>query len=113
VAGLEPPDRGEIFFAPVPVTAASVIEIVLRPGRYRAVAGSAGALRTLEYSPVFAARDIAERVIADLALAPLMRVPIRALSRTAQRTCWPSVVGTAADTFDRRAIRGLRTCARP
>src|SRR6266853_6932217 len=83
VAGLEPADRGEIFFGPAPVD-----------GRHRssklfyipdgiAPWPDQPVRWVLEYGLGFfgGRRASYERVVADLALAPLMQVPIRALSK--------------------------------
>jgi ABC-2 type transport system ATP-binding protein len=83
VAGLEPADRGEISFGPVSVDGRcrssklfyvpdSIAPWPDQPVRWM-----------LEYSLGFfgGRRKIVEQVISDLALAPLMRVPIRALSK--------------------------------
>src|SRR6266481_5200068 len=96
--------------------AASVIEIVLRPGRYRAVAGSASALgagiqpRVLRRAPRHRrARDRWSRLGAVDA-----RADPRPLQGTAQtHLAGPRVVGAAADTFDRRAIRRPRPAPEP
>jgi ABC-2 type transport system ATP-binding protein len=83
VAGLEPADSGEIYFGPL-----------LVEGRHRssklfyvpdgiAPWPDQPVRWVLEYSLGFfgGRRTLADQVIADLALAPLMRVPIRALSK--------------------------------
>jgi ABC-2 type transport system ATP-binding protein len=83
VAGLEPADRGDVFFGPVPVdgrqrsTKLFYVPDGIAPWPDQPVRW------VLEYSlGFFGGRyEMCERVIDDLALAPLMRVPIRALSK--------------------------------
>jgi ABC-2 type transport system ATP-binding protein len=83
VAGLEPPDRGEIFFGPVPVDGRHRSSKLFYVPDGIAPWPDQPVRWALEYSLGFfgGRRDIVEHVIADLALAPLMRVPIRALSK--------------------------------
>jgi ABC-2 type transport system ATP-binding protein len=83
VAGLEPADRGDVFFGPVAIHG---------PGRSSRLFYVPDGIApwpdqpvrwVLEYSVGFfgGRREMYDQVVADLALVPLMRVPIRALSK--------------------------------
>ena len=83
VAGLEPADRGEIFFGTVPVDGQHRSSQLFYVPDGIAPWPDQPVRWVLEYSLGFfgGRRAFAEQVIADLALTPLMRVPIRALSK--------------------------------
>jgi ABC-2 type transport system ATP-binding protein len=83
VAGLEAADQGGVFFGSVPAdgqrrsTKLFYVPDGIAPWAEQPVSW------VLDYSLGFFAgrREIYQQVVADLALAPLMRVPIRALSK--------------------------------
>jgi ABC-2 type transport system ATP-binding protein len=83
VAGLEPADRGEIFFGPTRVDGRHRSSKLFYVPDGIAPWPDQSVRWVLEYSLGFfgGRRAFANQVIADLALASLMRVPIRALSK--------------------------------
>jgi ABC-2 type transport system ATP-binding protein len=83
VAGLEAADRGEIFFGPTPVDGRHRSSKLFYVPDGIAPWPDQPVWWVLEYGLGFfgGRRDRYEQVIADLALAPLMPVPIRALSK--------------------------------
>jgi len=83
VASLEPADRGDIFFGSVPTDGRHRSSKLFYVPDGIAPWPDQPVRWVLEYSVGFfgGRRRIYEQVIADLALAPLMRVPIRALSK--------------------------------
>ena len=83
VAGLEPADRGDIFCGPVPGDRRCRLSTLFYVPDGIAPWPDQPVHWVLEYSLGFfgGRREIYEQVITDLALVPLMRVPIRALSK--------------------------------
>lgn len=83
VAGLEPADRGDIFFGPVPGDRRYRLSTLFYVPDGIAPWPDQPVHWVLEYSLGFfgGRRGIYEQVITDLALVPLMRAPIRALSK--------------------------------
>jgi ABC-2 type transport system ATP-binding protein len=83
VAGLEAADQGSVFFGSVPVDGQRRSTKLFYVPDGIAPWGDQPVSWVLDYSLGFFAgrREIYQQVIADLALAPLMRVPIRALSK--------------------------------
>lgn len=83
VAGLEPADRGAIFFGSVSAEGSRRSSKLFYVPDGIAPWPEQPVHWVLEYSLGFfgGRREIYEQVIADLALAPLMQVPIRALSK--------------------------------
>jgi ABC-2 type transport system ATP-binding protein len=83
VAGLEAADRGEVLFGSVPVYGQRRSSKLFYVPDGIAPWGDQPVSWVLDYSLGFfgGRREIYQQVIADLALAPLMRVPIRALSK--------------------------------
>ena len=83
VAGLEAADRGDIFFGPVPVGGRHRSSKLFYVPDGIAPWPDQPVRWALEYSLGFfgGRHGMYEQVIADLDLAPLMRVPIRALSK--------------------------------
>ena len=83
VAGLEPADRGAIFFGSVSADRSHRSSKLFYVPDGIAPWPEQPVHWVLEYSLGFfgGRREIYEQVITDLALAPLMRVPIRALSK--------------------------------
>jgi ABC-2 type transport system ATP-binding protein len=83
VAGLEPADRGDIFFGPTPGDRRCRLSTLFYVPDGIAPWPDQPVHWVLEYSLGFfgGRRGIYEQVITDLALVPLMRVPIRALSK--------------------------------
>jgi ABC-2 type transport system ATP-binding protein len=83
MAGLEAADRGKIFFGSVPTDGRHRSSKLFYVPDGIAPWPDQPVHWVLEYNLGFFAgrREIYEQVIADLALAPLMRVPIRALSK--------------------------------
>jgi ABC-2 type transport system ATP-binding protein len=83
VAGLEAADQGHVFFGSVPVSGQRRSAKLFYVADGIAPWGDQPVSWVLDYNLGFFAgrRDIYGQVIADLALAPLMRVPIRALSK--------------------------------
>jgi ABC-2 type transport system ATP-binding protein len=83
VVGLEPTDGGEVFFSPVPVERQQRSSKLFYVPDGIAPWPDQPVRWVLEYCAGFfdGHREIYEQVIADLDLAPLMRVPIRALSK--------------------------------
>ena len=87
VAGLEPADRGDVCFGPVPVDGRHRSSKLFYVPDGIAPWPDESVRWVLDYSLGFfgGRREIYEQVVADLALAPLMRVPIRALSKGQRR----------------------------
>jgi ABC-2 type transport system ATP-binding protein len=83
VAGLEPADRGDIFFGSVPVGGRHRSSMLFYVPDGIAPWPDQPVRWVLEYSLGFfgGRHGTYEQIIADLALAPLMRVPISALSK--------------------------------
>ena len=83
VAGLEAADQGRVFFDSMPVGGQRRSTMLFYVPDGIAPWGEQPVSWVLDYSLGFFAgrRDIYRQVIADLELAPLMRVPIRALSK--------------------------------
>jgi ABC-2 type transport system ATP-binding protein len=83
VAGLEPADRGDILFGPVPGDRRCRLPKLFYVPDGIAPWPDQPVHWVLEYSLGFfdGRRGIYEQVIADLMLVPLMRMPIRALSK--------------------------------
>jgi len=83
VAGLEPADRGAVFFGSVPADSSHRSSRLFYVPDGIAPWPDQPVQWVLEYTLGFfgGRREIYEQVIADLALAPLMRVAIRALSK--------------------------------
>jgi ABC-2 type transport system ATP-binding protein len=83
VAGLEPADQGNVFFGRAPVDGRHRSSTLFYVPDGIAPWPDQPVRWVLDYSVGFFAgrREIYEQVVADLALAPLMRVPIRALSK--------------------------------
>ena len=83
VAGLQPADQGRVFFGPVPVDGRHRSSKLFYVPDGIAPWPDQPVHWVLEYSLGFfgGRREMHEEVIRDLALEPLMRVPIRALSK--------------------------------
>ena len=83
VAGLEAADQGRVFFGSVPVGGQRRSTKLFYVPDGIAPWGDQPVSWVLDYSIGFFAgrREIYQQVIADLALEPLMRVPIRSLSK--------------------------------
>jgi ABC-2 type transport system ATP-binding protein len=83
LAGLEPADRGDIFFGPVPVDERHRSSKLFYVPDGIAPWPEQPVRWVLQYSLGFfgGRHEIYEQVLADLALAPLMQVPICALSK--------------------------------
>jgi ABC-2 type transport system ATP-binding protein len=83
VAGLEPADRGDVCFGPVPVDERHRSSKLFYVPDGIAPWPEQSVRWVLDYSLGFFSgrREIYEQVVADLALAPLMRMPIGALSK--------------------------------
>jgi ABC-2 type transport system ATP-binding protein len=83
VAGLEPADRGDILFGPVPADGRHRSSKLFYVPDGIAPWPEQSVRWVLDYSLGFFSgrREIYEQVVADLALAPLMRMPIGALSK--------------------------------
>ena len=109
VAGLEPADRGDIFFGAVPADGRHRSSKLFYVPDGIAPWPDQTVRWVLEYSLGFfdGRQGTYEQVIADLALAPLMRVPIdlRPVQGTAQtHLARARAARPAADTPDRRTF---------
>jgi ABC-2 type transport system ATP-binding protein len=83
VAGLEAAERGKVYFGPVSVNGRQRSSTLFYVPDGIAPWPDQPVRWVLDYSVGFfgGRREMYEQVVADLALAPLMRVPIRALSK--------------------------------